>query len=65
VGERSRRWLARAGTGGEVAAPYLIDGPYFDMGPLLLLPNTRRQREEGAAIVYYDQSELRELERPM
>jgi hypothetical protein len=46
----SRRWLARAGTKGEVAAPYLIDGQNFDMGPLLLLPNTRRQREEGCYI---------------
>jgi hypothetical protein len=35
------------------------------MGPLLLLPNNRRQREEGAATVYFDQRELRELERPM
>jgi hypothetical protein len=65
VGERSRRWLPRARTRGEVTTPYLIDGPYFDMGPLLLLPNTRRQREKGADIVYFDQRVLREMERPM
>jgi hypothetical protein len=55
VGEGSRRWLARAGTRGEAATPYLIDGQNFDIAPLLLLPNTRRQREEGAAIVEFDQ----------
>jgi hypothetical protein len=35
---------------GEATTPYLIDGQSFDMGSLLLLPNTRRQREEGCYI---------------
>jgi hypothetical protein len=29
--------------------------PKIDMGPFLLLPNTRRQRDEGAATVEFDQ----------
>jgi hypothetical protein len=47
--------LLEQGTGGEAAAPYLIDGQNFDISPLLPLPNTRGQREEGAAIVEFDQ----------
>jgi hypothetical protein len=51
----SRRWLAQAGDWGEAAVPYLFDGQNFDISSLLLLPNTRGQREEGAATVEFDQ----------
>jgi hypothetical protein len=47
--------LLEQGTGGEAAAPYLIDGQNFDISPLLPLPNTRGQREVGAATVEFDQ----------
>jgi hypothetical protein len=38
-----------------------MDGQNFDIAPLLLLPNTRGQIEEGAATVEFDQRVVRLL----
>jgi hypothetical protein len=40
---------------GEAAAHYFIEGQVFDLSPLLLLPSTRGQGDEGAATVHFDQ----------